>query len=83
MSHQRITIWGNSGSGKSTLAELAGQKLGLPVLHLDLIAWERNWQFRSEPTFLELQRQWLEQPLWIIEGVGGWNGLVNDFDAQT
>jgi adenylate kinase family enzyme len=79
MSPQRITIWGNSGSGKSTLAELAGPRLALPVFHLDLIAWEQGWRFRDEPTFLAAQRRWLEQPRWIIEGVGGWSGLLDRF----
>lgn len=79
MPSQRITLWGNSGSGKSTLAELAGAKLGLPVLHLDLIAWERDWRYRDEPGFLALQRPWLDRPSWIIEGVGGWTGLIERF----
>lgn len=79
MPSQRITIWGNSGSGKSTLAELAGAKLGLPVFHLDLIAWEPDWRYRNEPDFLALQRPWLDQPGWIIEGVGGWTGLNERF----
>lgn len=79
MPNRRITLWGNSGSGKSTLAELAGAKLGLPVFHLDLIAWERGWRYRDEPGFLALQRPWLDQPGWIIEGVGGWAGLIERF----
>ena len=79
MRPQRITIWGNSGSGKSTLAELAGRHLALPVFHLDLIAWEQGWRFRDEPTFLGAQRLWVEQPRWIIEGVGGWTGLLERF----
>jgi hypothetical protein len=58
---------------------LAGRQLGLPVLHLDLITWEQGWQFRNEPAFLEAQRPWLEKPRWIIEGVGGWAGLVERF----
>lgn len=79
MPSPRIAIWGNSGSGKSTLAELAGDRAGLPVFHVDLIAWEQNWHFRPESEFLALQRPWLEQPRWIIEGVGGWSGLVERF----
>ena len=79
MPSQRITLWGNSGSGKSTLAELAGAKLGLPVFHLDLIAWERDWRYRDEPGFLALQRPWLDRPSWMIEGVGGWQGLIERF----
>ncbi len=79
MPRQRITIWGNSGSGKSTLAERAGAKLDLPVFHLDLIAWERDWRYRNELDFLELQRPWLDRSNWLIEGVGGWTGLIERF----
>lgn len=79
MPHHRITIWGNSGSGKSTLAELVGRKLGLPVFHLDLIAWDAGWHFRNEPDFTADQRRWLQRPSWIIDGVGGWTGLVERF----
>jgi len=79
MPAQRITLWGNSGSGKSTLAELAGARLSLPVFHLDLITWERDWRYRKESEFLALQRPWLERTNWIIEGVGGWAGLIERF----
>lgn len=79
MSHQRITLWGNSGSGKSTIAEFVGRELQLPVFHLDLIAWEPGWRFRDEAAFLEVQSGWLNQPRWMIEGVGNWAGLVARF----
>lgn len=79
MNPGRITIWGNSGSGKSTLAELAGRELGLPVFHLDLIAWAPGWRFRAAADFDREQRDWLAQPRWLIEGVGGWAGLLERF----
>ena len=40
---ERILIIGCSGSGKSRLARQLGQKLGLPVVHLDQLWWKENW----------------------------------------
>jgi adenylate kinase family enzyme len=36
----KVAILGNSGSGKSTLAGQLSQRLGVPVLDLDTVAWE-------------------------------------------
>ena len=36
---EKILIIGCSGSGKSTLAVALGEKLGLPVVHLDQLWW--------------------------------------------
>jgi adenylate kinase family enzyme len=36
----RLAILGNSGSGKSTLARSIADQWGIPVLELDMVAWE-------------------------------------------
>ena len=41
---RRIVILGNAGSGKSTPARRLGDRAGLPVLHLDALAWNPGWQ---------------------------------------
>jgi adenylate kinase family enzyme len=39
----RIAIVGCSGGGKSTLARALAARLGLPVIHLDVIYWKPGW----------------------------------------
>lgn len=65
---QRIMILGNAGSGKSTLARLLGQRLGLPVVHLDKLFWEPGWVEPDAEQFRERMRAALRGDAWISEG---------------
>ncbi|MGL4882562.1 MAG: hypothetical protein ACRC8K_16095 [Waterburya sp.] len=42
--YKRIAIIGCCGAGKSTLAKSLGEKLNLPVIHLDTYYWQPGWQ---------------------------------------
>jgi len=61
-------IIGQPGAGKSTLARQLGQVTGIPVIHIDKIHWQPNWQERSpeEKTRLCLAAE--AQEHWIFEG---------------
>lgn len=76
---QRITIAGNAGAGKSTFAEELGLVTGLPVLHLDLIQFQPGWHKTPAAEFTRQHDSWLQQPSWIIEGVGDWQPLKKRF----
>ena len=61
---ERILIIGCSGSGKTTLARKLGEKLKLPVVHLDRLWWTGNWENVTREEFdarfseeLEKQRE--------------------------
>ena len=65
---QRIVILGNSGSGKSTLARALGQRLGLPVVHLDRLFWEPDWVEADTTLFRQRVREAVAGDAWVCEG---------------
>src|ERR1700754_1414770 len=65
---RRILIVGNSGGGKATLARRLGEKLKLPVIHLDVIFWKPGWGEIGDDLFrVEVERA-LRAPEWICDG---------------
>lgn len=66
---ERILIIGCGGAGKSTLARQLGDKLNIPVVHLDQIWWAPgNWQHMEREEFDKLVLAELEKPQWILDG---------------
>ena len=65
---ERILIIGCSGSGKSTLARALGEKLALPVVHLDQLWWQEGWENVSREEFDRRLQAVLDRPQWIIDG---------------
>ncbi len=65
---ERILIIGCSCSGKSTLARAMGDKLGLPVVHLDQLWWREGWVNTTREEFDNCLERELEKDRWIIDG---------------
>ncbi len=65
---ERIVIIGCGGAGKSTLASQLGNKLGIPVVHLDKLFWRPGWEHISQEELDDLLRQEYEKPRWILDG---------------
>ena len=65
---ERILIIGCGGAGKSTLARQLGEKLNLPVVHLDKLYWKPGWVQESREEFDRKLAITLEEPKWIIDG---------------
>ena len=65
----KIAIIGYSGSGKSTLAQQLGHFHHIPVLHLDTIRFEENWQTRSQDQVKDDLADYLKlEQSWVIDG---------------
>jgi adenylate kinase family enzyme len=65
---RRILVIGNSGGGKSTLARKLGEKLGLPVIHLDVLFWKPGWVERDRDEYRASVVAALAAPDWICDG---------------
>lgn len=65
---ERILIIGCGGAGKSTLARQLGEKLAIPVVHLDKLFWKPGWVECSDAEFDEALAKELEKPQWIMDG---------------
>lgn len=65
---ERIVIIGCGGAGKSTLARQLGEKLDIPVVHLDKLFWRPDWVQVSREEFDKLHREALAREKWILDG---------------
>ena len=65
---KRILILGPSGAGKSTLARSIGDRLGLPVVHLDTINWNPGWVQTETGLFRERLKEAAARDAWVMDG---------------
>lgn len=65
---RRIVIIGCGGAGKSTLARQLGEKLNIPVVHLDKLFWKPGWVEMPKDEFDILHGQEISKDQWIIDG---------------
>ena len=65
---KRIVIIGCGGAGKSTLAQRLGEKLNIPVVHLDKLFWTPGWVSLPPEEFDPLVEAELGKECWIMDG---------------
>ncbi len=65
---QRVMICGGPGSGKSTLARIMGERLALPVYHMDQIHWTPGWVERPKAEKTPLVLDIVRKDAWVFEG---------------
>lgn len=65
---QRIMVLGSGGAGKSTLARRLGEKLGLPVIHLDRLFWQPGWVEHDPETWPKKVSEVAAGERWVIDG---------------
>ena len=67
---RRIMIMGPSNSGKSTLAVALGNRLGIPVVHVDQMRHlpDGDWRPRPDADFYALHDKAIAEPEWVMDG---------------
>jgi len=65
---KRILVLGPSGAGKSTLARQLGERLDLPVVHLDAIYWNPGWVQIEIAQFRERVEEAAKGDTWVMDG---------------
>lgn len=76
---RRINILGNTGSSKSTLARIVGERLQIPVVHLDRLFWEPGWQEADTGVFRQRVAGAVSGDAWVCEG----NYAATTFDLRV
>lgn len=75
---KKIMVVGvSAGAGKSTFAAELGEKLDLPVHHLDSYYWKAGWVESELAEFRAAQEEIVKGDAWIIEG-----NYSNSFDIR-
>jgi len=64
----RIAVIGCSGSGKSTLSRQLGERLNIPVIHLDRVFWQPGWVEPPRDEFAASVCSAVAGERWILDG---------------
>lgn len=64
----KILVIGSAGSGKTTFSKLLGEKLNLPIIHLDKEYWKAGWVEPSHEEWAEKLENLLLNDKWIMDG---------------
>ena len=73
---RRIIVVGSQGSGKTSLALKLGRKLGLPVIHLDVLYWRPGWKASDTASFRVRVAEAIAGDEWVVDG--SFSGLAFD-----
>lgn len=65
---QRLLIVGCSGSGKSTLGRRVGDKLGLPVVHMDQHFFRAGWEVKPDDEWNAIVDELVAGDSWVMDG---------------
>jgi adenylate kinase family enzyme len=65
---RKVLIIGSAGAGKSTLAVHLGERLRLPVIHLDAHFWQPGWRETPRDVWKQRVADLIRRDSWIMDG---------------
>ena len=65
---KRVLVIGSGGAGKSTFARRLGEKLGLPVIHLDRVYWRSGWVEPPKDEWRRTVEGLCAREAWVMDG---------------
>jgi adenylate kinase family enzyme len=65
---RRVLVIGSGGAGKSTFALRIGERLGLPVIHLDRLYWRAGWIETPKHEWATTVERVIADDAWVIDG---------------
>jgi adenylate kinase family enzyme len=72
---KKILVIGSGGAGKSTLSRQLGERLNLPVIHLDTHYWNAGWEPTPQDKWQQIVEHLMNQDTWIMDG--NYSGTMN------
>lgn len=64
----RIIIIGAPGAGKTVLSNYLGEKLNIPIYHLDQLFWNSNWIIKCPNEIEKIHDEIFNNERWVIDG---------------
>jgi adenylate kinase family enzyme len=65
---KRVLVIGSGGAGKSTLARRLGERLGLEVIHLDVMFWRPGWVETPKDEWRMKVEELCGRESWVMDG---------------
>ncbi len=80
---KKIAVIGSPGAGKSTFSRELGERIDIPVHHLDKYFWNPDWEETPRDEWIDTQKKLVSKERWIIDGNYGTTLYIRLREADT